>query len=170
MKNLSLQIAKGSMSILCKGAGTGDIERYGISPEEFKKVTGPAPWGIDDRDVVEKVLEVIQYGIMDMQRLPRFDVPAEYKAGVIAMIVHPVNLMAACRFMEVSDSQAQLSKPDGEGSDPVRAARLFSLVLGLVNDSHTDACKGIFEKRTGLAIAKTKQPTPEPESKAPKKN
>ena len=94
------QVARGSLGFLANMGRVGVLDSFGITREEFEKLTGPVPWVGTDRHRVSQTLNALMHAGADILALPRFDLNAEYVAASIAIFVHPVNVYAACRFVE----------------------------------------------------------------------
>ncbi len=152
--NWQISVIKSAMQNLAAGTACGSIETLGLQIGDVRLTTGSTPWMASDRNVVTRTLEALQFGTMDALSLPRFEVPAEFVAGAIAMFVHPSNLMVACRWLEVGQLSADVIGNPSSSSNVVQisASQLFSLVLQLSNDNVILNCRQQFESRTRLAI------------------
>ena len=155
---LRLEVSKGAMSLLAKGAVVADLETMGITSDDWTLATGNRPWIGQDRTRVKRILEVLTFGTIDVIGLPRFEVSAEYLAAVLAMFVHPTNILPACRWMEGIGSAENDMLAAGHSSDPphgvetVHARQLFALVLALWEDSASEGFRVQFEKRVGIKL------------------
>lgn len=156
---MQLEIGKGAMTLMADGEANGAIEGIGITPTQFKTVTGSTPWVGKDREQVVRILNAMIGGTIDVIGLLRFEVPAEYVAACIAMFVHPGNVMVACRWMEGGSENQELAR-DGEagGTEKCTASQLFALVLMMREDGEcVTHAQGQFEKRTKLAFEKAEK-------------
>src|SRR5262249_12682326 len=70
-----------------------------------------------------RCVEACAYGTLDFGGYPRFPVPVEFIAAVIASCVHPVNIQAACLIMEGAGFTANIINGVER---PVKAAELFA--------------------------------------------
>lgn len=157
---LSMATALAAMKHIEQGSVTGEIDAFGVTKEDMKLTTGDTVWKGSDRSRVTNVLEVIMFGTVDVMGVPRFDIPAEYVAAVIAVFVAPSNTMLACRYLEGRSSAASIvlqgSDESAHGLERCTARQLFSLVLQIKDDSLANLARVSFEKRTKLAIEHAK--------------
>lgn len=154
MKKLKLQTATGVMQIIAKGGLEVTTKYLGIPEDDVKTVTGSAPWTGAERLQVRRVLDSYIYGMLDVLGLPRFEVPAEYAAAIIAVFVHPVNWFAACSWVTGMASQEELvSGVRGQavdGFEIVTARELFAIVIECATDA--DAVAQSYATKTGAVI------------------
>ena len=94
---VSFQVMEGCLQIV-KHHGIDSLEAFGISESDYKLVTGPKPWLAVDRRRVERVLDTLLHGTVDIIGMDRFEIPVEYIAAVYATFVSPSNLMVACSW------------------------------------------------------------------------
>ncbi|AJK28215.1 putative minor capsid protein [Eel River basin pequenovirus] len=146
------EVAKSAMSVIANQANVGHLSNCGLSQEDFKKVTGSAPWAATDRNHVMRAFTSLLYGTLDAIGLPRFTLPAEYIAAGIVMFVHPTNAIPACRFFERNPSADDLGRGVDE-VDHVTAKQLMGLVVQLYADNAKTSAVALFEKNTKLKIA-----------------
>ena len=71
-----------------------------LTENDFEFLTQDSCWIGSDRARGRMCIEGAVYGSLDYLGLPRFAVPAEIVAGVIAYFVHPSNYMYAAHVME----------------------------------------------------------------------
>ena len=131
-------------------AGTG-LDALNVSDKEYELVTGTTPWSGKNREPVRNVLEKIIWGTMDAAGYERFEVFAEYIAGIIALVVHPVNTKMACHFFSGKMvTLQQIIRPEqsgGQDQERVSGERLFGLVCAAGTDTQQiDIFKATFEK------------------------
>ena len=130
---LNVQAALGTLTIIADYADA-NLESVGVTPAAFEKCTGPAIWTNDDRSSVENTLNSIQFSALDKAGLPRFQVPAEYVAAVIASFVHPINRMKACYWLSDTGNTGAPAEAIATQTDQraraelVSAQQLFALV------------------------------------------
>ena len=149
---MQLKVAMGAMRFIANMFKEGSVESLGITQEDFKQLSSEVPWLSSDRNRMSYVLGSLLSSTMDAISVPRFEMPAEYVAAGIAVFVAPMNVHAACRFMERSGTAQELSR-GVESIEPVGARQLYALVVQLVTDPESSYAKVLFEKRTGIAIA-----------------
>lgn len=156
--NLSYETLRGHLKLIASGASGGSLDSIGISQEDWKLVTGDKPWMGADRARVVRTLTALVHGAVDAVGVERFDLPAEWIAGVIAVFVAPGNVMSASRMMSgvlaTTESMAQ-----GETvMDEVTPSQLFSLIgqaysddLGSFKAKFNSACEQKIEHATTKA-------------------
>lgn len=144
------QIALTSMVTIAEMCSRGLLVMAGMTPEDFKKLTGSAPWLGADRNRICQHFYGVLFGTTDAIGLDRFKLPAEWIAGGIAMFVHPTNLVAACKYFENNGTAESLMA--GSEVESVTASRLLSLVLGCKSDPNAGKFKILFERNTGLSL------------------
>lgn len=135
MMELSLNMAKGACKIIKETKPDQMLENVGVIPEELNRVVQDVPWSRENVVSVTRTLDSLVFATLDHLALPRFEVPAEYLAGIIAMFVHPVNYMAASNWMQgnINSRTMDLAKGEASGEKPT-SAQLFALVCALCND------------------------------------
>lgn len=150
LKNINPEIALGAMRLLADGSASADFSSFGLSQFDFKHFVGDKAWVGADRSTVERVVSVLTYGTMDVIGLPRFPVSAEYASAILAMFVHPANIMTACHW----SARYQLNNELAEGSPELGAVvatpqQLFATCLLLLEDNPGQFRQKFF-KRTGV--------------------
>lgn len=154
-EHLRAETALGAMKLLAEGSASSDFGAFGLSRDEFNLFIGSRHWVGMDRPVVEKIAQIITYGVMDVIGATRFPVSAEYFAAVVAMFVHPCNIQVACDWLPRQQLNASLSKGEGElDAEFVTPRQLFALVLRL-KEKGTQTFLLQFEERTGLVNDET---------------
>ena len=102
-----------------------------------------------------------RFGTLELIGLNRFDLPAEYVAAMIAMFVHPSNVMVACRWLDTGGTRTAdaMGNPNiaSQNNEPIHASQIFALVIQILDNDDVIICKNQFEARTNLAIVKTMQ-------------
>lgn len=111
----------------------GDLtEQYGILVEDLELVTSHRVFtNINHRRRIRQTLESIMYGGLDAVGLSRFELPAEYIASWICVLVQPHNQMAACGFFDRARQvdQLRLSPEDSQTYESISPQRLFALCV-----------------------------------------
>ena len=156
---LSLETARGAMRLVTEASYGSLFQSLGVTREDYGLVTGPAPWTGVDRQRVRQTIDAFSAGVMDLVGVARFEMPAEYLAAVVATFVHPVNIMVACRWLE---NQRPADYLQGASSTPVTVdpAEVFCLVCDLLDDDRASKVRSAFEKRVGIAQAKSVEHSP----------
>lgn len=156
MVNVSYSCVVGTLKMIQSHGLIDSLASFGISQSDYDLLTGDIPWISSDRARVMRSLDSLIHGSVDLVGLPRFLVPAEYVAAVLATFVKPANCMLACAWREGSPTAEKLAASDAGllGSEPVRSSRLFSIIVELfaMNGSDVTAAKAAFDKRVGLAV------------------
>lgn len=129
---VSLPVARNVMKLIRDGACSDAFEALGITSEDFAFAISSSPFVGADRSLVSGVLNMLTYGVLDVMGLPRIEVPAEFKAGVIAAFISPANMMVCCRWIEVSPVATEMAV--GGSMQPCSAHQLFSLCCLLYGD------------------------------------
>lgn len=153
---MQYKVAQGNMSFLARQAKQGHLDNIGVSMDDFRKVTQDVPWLGVDRSRVNSTLNTLITSTVDIIGMSRFQLPAEYIAAGIAMFVAPINVNAACIWME----RAPTSEDLGRGLDEplsCTASQLFALVTQLLADPEHSSAKHLFEKNTSIAIGRSKE-------------
>ena len=145
-------VARACLQNIAHGLGYGGTAVVGISPTDWALISSPAPWMQSDRIIARRILDAFIGGSMDAMGLPRFMVPAEYTAAVIAMIVNPANYMVCCYWMEGGSTAQVIGSAEATDQDFVTAERLFALVCQFSATGDLNDARAAFEKKTGLAI------------------
>lgn len=118
--NLRYQSAVASMKVL------GANALLEISKDDLKFITTGRIWQTSDRARGRRIIESIAFGSLDATGLPRFPLPAEFVATVIAIFVHPENWLVACNMMEGAEwSENIVNKVE----EPLKAETLFAMVI-----------------------------------------
>ncbi len=88
-------------------------------------------WSLAEKKKARRCIDAIIFGSLDASGLPRFEVPSEFTAGVIATFVHSTNLMIACEFMSGATTVDNMVSGKKE---KVSASQLFAMVLQGIED------------------------------------
>ena len=141
-----------ALQLIAKGAGS-TLSAMGISESDFKLTTGVNCWLASDRPRVRATLDAVLFGSLDVAGLPRFNVPAEYIAACLVVMVSPVNYHVACAWYNGALTSDDMSmSEDVSAAEPVSARRLFALLVQLHGDEAVGLAQAKFSKRVGLAI------------------
>ena len=157
---IRFEIARGAMQ-LCASQSFYELWRtMGVSEEEYNICRGEHVWLPEHRTAMRKVLDTFAIGVMDLSQLPRFELPAEYLACVIAVYVHPNNAMQACRVFENVRPAAELAGAtvDAQVVDP---AQLFALVCAIYDSDAVKTVKASFEKKARFNVRQASEPAKE---------
>lgn len=146
---VSYPVALNCMQLIGKGAVTDAFEALGITKDDFELATGDMSYLGADRSRVSSVLNALTHGTLDVLGLPRIEVPAEYRAAVIAVFVAPRNIHVACRWLETGVTAADIVA--GGQLEAVSAKQLFALICQLAGDAPVAAAA--WQKKTSRAIA-----------------
>lgn len=116
-----------------------DLEAVGLSKADAELTFSNGPWNRQHIPTVMRVLTVLCVGVLEMQGIPKTNIPAEHMAAVIATCVAPENRYVACEWMANERMQSHLEMAYG-GQAPTEFARATGDQLrALVNMlSHTD--------------------------------
>ena len=148
---LQVRVALGILGFIAQQGRKDQLDVLGISKEDFDRLTGSVVWIGQDRSRVSQVLSSVMYGSLDAIGIPRFQLPAEYVAAVISIFVHPINVHAACRFIERPPTAESIGR-GVDSMDGCSAQQLFALVCQLVGSPEHSSAQLLFEKNTGLRI------------------
>lgn len=156
--NLLLTMAQSCLKLIVREFKSGDLGGIGVSREDWTKFTGGRQWLPADRGAMRRALEGVCFFSIDMMGLPRFQIPAEYAAAVIALFVDPVNQRSSCVFAAdarppaAADLAANEVEP--EGMQSATAQQIYTLVIALTGDDARHEAAHYFEKNAKLAVAK----------------
>ena len=150
--SLCLSTMLGALEAISSGAsGSRSLAAYGLTDTEWDLATGKNAWVGGDRQIVRRALEALTYGSIDVVGLPRFDIPAEYVAAVIAHFVAPINMLVACNFMSgvmpTTDTLHTRAEPEN-----ISASHLLSLV-SLAKSADLVKFQRRFEEMVGRQLA-----------------
>ena len=110
---------RGALELFAGTAKQGFLSHVGVNKEDFKFLVQNQPWLGQDRMRARRAIEAIAGSTMDVIGVPRYRIPAEYVAVVIATLVSPVNVFCACEFMQNMETTQSVLQ-DGEERDRVR--------------------------------------------------
>lgn len=148
---VSYAVTKGVMELIASGAGTADFTSFGLSDEDYGILTGNRQWVPADRVTIERTMNVLLYGIMDISGTSRFAISAEYLAAAIAVFVQPQNIMVACEWAAVAPANSSLAEAEKSlETEAIPGSQIFALVLQCKAEPNT--FKDRFEQRTTLEV------------------
>lgn len=157
-KNLRLHTALGAMNIIKNGGANFSQEQFGIDEVAFRITTDACPWTVHDRTKVRRTLDGFIWGTIETLGLPKFQLPAEYIASIIAVFVHPMNYLAACSWVSGYVSNEDLiqgKQSEGvEGFAKVEPSQVFALVIALNDVANVDDIAAAYSAHTGASIAR----------------
>lgn len=109
-----------------------------LSQDDLHFLKQDQPWIGKQRNVAQRCIESFVYGTLDVIAMPRFNVPVEVYAAVIALVVHPCNWLTACAVC----AGGQFSDDVAYGrEDAVRPDQLFAFVLRIYGGSDDASAK-----------------------------
>lgn len=150
MNVLDLSASIGALTIISES--TGDV--LGLSDAEYKLVSDGRPWLSADRPAVVRTLEAFVFGGMEAQGLGRIEVPSEFVAAVIYVVVDPINVRRACKWVEGSGTaEGDLGVP----RERVTSFEMLAMVMMLYADEQkeiTSPMRGKFRKAMDIKIRK----------------
>lgn len=152
--NIQYSVARGAMSQIAAQFEAGSIDMFGVTLEDWKKLSAAKPWIANDRTRMAFIFNSLMSSTTNVIGVPAFQMPAEYIAAGIALYVHPINVHAACRFLERLPTAEEQGRAV-EGTDKVTAAQLFALVVQLMADPQRSHAVAMFEKYTNLRIGQS---------------
>lgn len=117
-----------------------------IDPKDMELVMSDVPWGRKHRIPVIQTMEKLIHGSLEAVDLPKFEVPSEYIAAVIASVCAPTNFQVACRWIERGISHSASAIEDGS-MEPIKAAQLFVLVIDHYGAEPTAKARANLEVR-----------------------
>jgi len=150
--SLRLEVLVGCMYAIAEAA-PDSLGVVGLNEDNWKQLTQNTPWIGTDRLQAKATLETLQWATLDLLNLPRFEVPAEYTAALLAFYVKPCNWMPACLLFEGQNSSLDVGIPTAGEAESVSARQLLALMC-LLQDEHKFELMARFEKRTKLMLTK----------------
>lgn len=110
--------------------GAGD-HYFDASPETRKLISQEEPWLNIQRNQIQEGFEALLHGSCDAANIPRIELPAEYVAAAIALVVKPANTQKACSWLADQSNGAIGQRMEGDERvyETVSNRRLFDLVL-----------------------------------------
>lgn len=154
---LSLATCIGSMKILLDSGVMDCVTAIGCTESDWRTLVGPKPWVGVDRSRVSRVLEGLLFGMVDIMGLPRFDLPAEFAAAVVALFVHPVNYFPACVWVgefEMGDALSGFSSQErpATGFERAHPRQVFALVITVSNGADIEHLARSFASKSDTAL------------------
>lgn len=110
----------GALKVL---GNSGHVE---LSDDDFEFLTGANIWLAAQRTRARNCIEAYAFGALDIIGLPRFPLPAEFVACVIAKAVHPSNWVTASVVMSGVEWTENVIL---NREEPLNAEVLFSHIL-----------------------------------------
>lgn len=159
MKKLSLSCVHGSAVVLLNSGMDELLKSLGCTEADYKLIVGKRPWVGADRLRVIRVLEGLIHGMVDIMGLPKFQLPAEYIAAVVAIFVSPVNYFAACSWLGSYIASEDLAdwtnanKPI-EGMERCPPHQIFALCVEIASDEPIDKLCQSFTQKTNKALGR----------------
>lgn len=148
---MELATALSAVSLISKGGHGMDLLSLGISVEDLELTTVNRPWLGQERHIVVRTLNALAGGALDSLGLPKFEMPAEYYAGLISIVVDPVNIHPACAWINMSRSAEDIQ--NGTEGSPQTVAKLFAMVCQLFNGSAAEVIRQRFRAKFDLALS-----------------
>lgn len=152
--SLSPIICRAAMKAIAAQARSGYLENISVSQKDFEDVTAGVPWVSADRNRLTAALHSMLTSTTDMQGFERFRLPVEWISSAIAVFVHPVNWMLACRYFEGAFGAADLGRGSTASVAPCTAEQIFALCIQLEGDPEQSAAGQAFAQNTGLALSR----------------
>ena len=156
--NLRLETAVGCMQHIVNQSPIDAALELGSIEADYKLMTGPKPWTVDDKWRVVQMLNRTMTGTLQKMGLAEvLTISAEYCAAVIALFVSPCNQFAAACWLgkyNTNDDLANFTNlPDTENNmEFVTPTRLFALVVELQGMSQTHEMARKFMQKTGRQL------------------
>ena len=126
-----------------------DLSYIDMDRGDFDFLTSDQIWLARDRQRARRCIESVAYGALDLIGLPRFALPAEFIAGVIAKFVHNVNSLIACSIMEGFEFTDNIIT----GTErKILARELFSHVLRIDSGYYSDVSNSERNERLKLRV------------------
>lgn len=147
---MELATALSAVKLIARGSADVDLISLGISVEDLELTTIPRPWLGQEKHIVIRTLNALANGALDALGLPTFELPAEYYAGIIATVVDPVNIHAACSWINLSRSAEDIQNGSHGSSQTV--SKLFSMVCQLANANGSQVVRQRFRAKFDLAL------------------
>ena len=134
---LLIEAVYGTMYIAAEGDAGHGMDALNLTEDQWELVSGSTPWMGKNMESVRATLDKVMFATLATAGYDRFEVFAEYIAGIIALVVHPVNMKKACHlYAGKVVPLAQIIRPESGQQDAERVTRerLFGLVVAV----HTD--------------------------------
>lgn len=109
-----------------------------LTKDDIKFIQQATLWLMPERSRARRIVESIAFGAVETCGLPRFPLPAEFVATVIAVFVNPSNWMVACSFMSGAEWAENIVN---NVEEPLDAKILFSMVLLIDAGEDVADCK-----------------------------
>ena len=151
MYDLSFETARGAMHLVRSMKVEQIVQAIGITEADIELTTGDEVWTIQDRQQVRRTLDAFAAGVMDLTGVPRFEMPAEFIAAVIATFVSPTNIMVACRWME-GQRPAEILVGATSTAHVVDPAELFVICCRLRDTEGAAGVRENFRKKVHKSL------------------
>lgn len=161
---MQYKVCAGAMLVIAQMFEKADLNTLGVSVVDFKKVSGPNVWSATDRSKMAFIMNSLLSSTINIIGCAPFQLPAEFIAAGIALWVHPINIHAACRFMERVATAESLGRGI-ENGDLVKAQQLFALIIQLKSDPDTSHAVVLFERNTGIRMSDPRYAEKKPDEK-----
>lgn len=121
-----------SVAALAALATEGSVD---LSQDDIEFLQRDRLWLSADRNRARRGIEAFAYGSLDLIGLPRFPLPTEFIAAVIAKMIHPQNWQIACVVMSGTEWTEDVVLNRSEAVDPaVLFSHVLRLAAGLTDD------------------------------------
>lgn len=148
--------AMGALEIIKTHANAATAISMGMTEKTYTDMTSAAPWIASQRADIRASLETLCHSSTEVMGLPRFELPAEYVAAVIAVFVHPCNIAVACSWMEGRLPRAMDLHGRGDstpqGMEHLTASQLFAMVLDILGNQDTGPVARAFNRNMSKKI------------------
>lgn len=149
---LTIEGVYATMYLAANGDAGHGIEALNVTEDQWELVAGATPWAGIQTESVRSTLDKIMFATLATAGYDRFEIFAEYIAGIIALVVHPVNMKRACHlYAGKVVPLAQIIRPESGNQDAERVSRerLFGLVVAVHTDTEqVNLYKATFEKQS----------------------
>lgn len=144
---LRFETAVGALALVSDARYPDYMQSLGVSPADYKLLTGNTIFVNADRQVVTNALNAFCSGVLDLVGVARFELPAEYIAAVINAFVRGPNIMVACNWMaDLQPRPGDELVADARSGLRVTAPMLFTLICRMRADNRCEEIKHAFEK------------------------
>lgn len=153
-----MSMVKGAANVILGSDIQSVISSFGCTQKEWELVTGKRVWVGTERNIVSRTLDSLLHGFVDSLGIPRFELPSEYVATIIALFVSPCNFFGACNYLgsHISGhdlmSQANLVETT-DGLERVSPSKLFAHVCEIYSGDVLNESVVNFESKSNFAIA-----------------
>lgn len=124
----SLETVKASLEYLVNGAGDGYFK---ANPAVRDMIGQDEVWHGSQRGVVSQGIGNALFEACDLAGLERVQLPAEFMAAGICLMVRPCNWLLASHWVGALHSNVVLANEEEALFDQVQPSQLFALVLSV---------------------------------------